>query len=123
MENKPDIFEPNAEGLFEGEPIKIRGREIIIPALSFGQIESLSKPLNNIFNMKQGKALSPQEMQDMQKVIHAAISRNYPKATITQVSEIIDLRNFQAIIRAILGQSGFEEQNQGASAGETAPVA
>ena len=110
--NEVDFFEPNPDGLFEGEPVKIKGREIIVPALSFGQVEELTPVIARI---QEPGPFTKELIADNVKVIHAALSRNYPKLTPAYVkNNLVDLKNFKVIVPAILGQSGFVQNEPGA---------
>ena len=60
---------------------------------------------------------TPEQMQGVCEIVHAALSRNYDDLTIEQVEDIIDLRNAGAVIQAVMGQSGLT-QSKDAAPGE-----
>ncbi|MBP2638380.1 MAG: putative phage associated protein [Firmicutes bacterium] len=108
----------NKQEQYEGVALKIRGREYVIPALSFGQLENLAPELERS-TQAAGQTMTKEVIQDTIKIFHAAISRNYPEITIDEVKNMIDMRNMKTIMAAIMGASGFV---LGEGAGEQTPV-
>lgn len=109
--------------LYEGEPVKIKGRTYIVPGLSFGQLERLVEKIERLSANKKG-ILTKQHINDVVEVAHAAISRNYPDLKTSDVKEFIDTRNAKRIMDVIMGLSGLEKSvSTGEDAGETSPVA
>lgn len=86
---------------FDGTKVTIGGEEYIVPPLSFKQLKALKE---DIVAMKDRTADNNERMI---RVIHAALSRNYPELTIDQVEEMIDLGNIMEITQAVMGGSGF----------------
>lgn len=115
---------PNDEqkNMFEGATVIVRGKGYIIPALSFAQIESLAPAIDRLDEADKNN-LTPAIMKDATSIIQAALSRNYPEVTVDDVKEMIDLRNFQQIIDAVMGGAGLVKVPADAGAGETKPVA
>lgn len=109
--------------LYEGEPIKVRGKEYIVPGLSFAQLEKHMKIIERLNDKRNNGALTPQIMQDITTVIHAAMSRNYPEMTEEQIKNMVDTRNAGRFVQVIMGLSGFEPYAGGDAQGETEPVA
>lgn len=110
----------NTNELYEGEPIKIKGREYIIPGLSFGQIESMSDTIARVQTKGDSDKLDKETIHDMIEIVSAAMKRNYPELTAAEVKEMIDTRNIKQIFFAIMGASGFNQVN--AIQGEIKPV-
>lgn len=107
----------NTNELYEGEKIKIRGREYIVPGLSFGQIERLADKIEQI--SISGNKLTKEMIQAITEITYAALSRNYPEITQDEVKEMLDTRNMQNIFEAIMGASGF---NNGGNAENAMPI-
>lgn len=96
--------------MVEGTPFTIRGKEYIIPSLSFGQIETLTPELDRLAQIGKIKQLNPQIIKDITKVSLAAISRNYPEINEAYFKEnMLDLSNFGPIFDAVMGNSGFQK--------------
>jgi hypothetical protein len=105
---------------FEGSAVKIKGQTIIIPALSFGQIEELAPKMQKL---ESDDKMTPDSIGDVIDIVYAAVSRNY-EVTRDEIKSILTLRNFREILAAIKGESGLatDEENTSASAGEIQPV-
>jgi len=109
-----------ANQLIPGAPIKIGNRGFIVPALSFGQLKKLRKEMN----LTNAPAEMTEEVENaLVMIIHAALSRNYPKLKLEELEDIIDLNNARPLIQAIKGESGFlttvfPKEEETAAAGE-----
>lgn len=95
------------ENLYEGENIKIGGKEYVVPGLSFGQIERLSDTIEEIQKAGAGGKLDKALIRKVSEVAHAALSRNYPEISLEQVKDMLDTRNMKTVFAAIMGESGF----------------
>ncbi len=100
----------------EGMTIKLGGDDYIVPALTIGQVKRLRNDIQNI-NIAEDGQITEGMISAAAKVVHAALSRNYPDVTIEQVEDMIDLRNIRPIIDAVMGISGFKQA--GEAMGET----
>jgi hypothetical protein len=88
----------------EGESIRMGGDTYVVPALSLGQMKKLREEIETL----RKKDADENELQGAAtKVIHAALSRNYPDLILEQVESLVDLRNLPQVLGAIMGQSGF----------------
>lgn len=94
-----------ANELYEGEAIKIRGKEYIVPGLSLGQIERMADKIQSI--TESGDKLSKEMMATISEISHAALSRNYPDMTLIEVKDMLDMRNMKMVLEAVMGASGF----------------
>lgn len=109
---------------YEGQPIKVRGKEYIVPGLSFAQLEKHVKVIERLNDKKNKGALTPQIVQDIVTVVHAAMSRNYPELKPDDIKNMLDTRNAGHFVQVIMGLSGFEQMSvDGDAQGETEPVA
>lgn len=92
---------PKALPLFEGTPLPIAGVEYIIPPLSFKQLKALK---GDLVRLNTAEASSSEEQQAVVlRIVHAALSRNYPELTIEKLEEMLDLGNIHEITKAIIG--------------------
>ncbi|MDR3645656.1 MAG: hypothetical protein P4M02_11355, partial [Clostridia bacterium] len=89
---------------FEGVPVTIKGETLIIPPLSFGDIEDLGPKIES---MEAPETMNTQFIGDVVDIVHAAFSRNYD-CTRDEVKALLDLSNFRQIIEAIKGASVIE---------------
>lgn len=97
----------NSADLHEGTPVRMGGRDFIVPALTMGQVKQLkeSGKLARIFEVN---VLSPQEDIDLAlEVIQSAMARNYPEITIKELEDILDAKNTSKVILSIMGMSGL----------------
>jgi 1-deoxy-D-xylulose 5-phosphate reductoisomerase len=111
---------PKSE-MFEGTPVKINNKTVIIPALSFGQVEDLAPKLEKISGKN---PMNPEIVSASIDIVYAAISQNY-KCTREEIKQMITTRNVKAIMNAIQGESGLasdEEYSDAKNAGEITPV-
>lgn len=104
---------------FEGKLVAVKGQELLIPALSFGDIEKLATKLDLLEQPQE--SITGEFVGAVIDVFYAAISRNYDCSR-DEAAALIDLRNFRTITDAIKGVSGLDPV-EGEPAGETAPVA
>lgn len=97
---------------FEGEAMRIGGQTFVVPSLSVKQARTLWP---QILELNKDIALEtfPEKLDKALPIIHAALSRNYPALAIEDLGDMVDIRNFRAIMRAIAGQSGVLENRTG----------
>lgn len=96
---------------FPGEMVRIGDREFVVPPLSFKQIRSLSSDIQIMGAKFSVMETDPQEVdrrfRAMIKVIHTALSRNYPALSKEELEELLDLGNIHRVIEAVMAVSGF----------------
>lgn len=97
------------EELYEGETIKIRGKEYVFPGLSLGQIERFADDIEEV--SKNDGTFDKKMIGTCVQIIHAALSRNYPEITVEEVKDMLDLRNMKTVFYAVMGTSGFEKSD------------
>lgn len=93
--------------MHEGKTISVKGKEWVVPALSFKQYKEANSKFAEISKeMLESKDLefSPKMMDDLVGLVHMAMKRNYPELTLDEVEEMMDLGNATAFTSAILGQ-------------------
>ena len=97
--------------MIEGALVKMGGKEWTVPALTFKQVRTLLPKLTTI--PANAVELNKEQMEIVTEVTHAAVSRNYPELTVDDVEDMLDLRNVQVILLAVMGQSGLEASAPG----------
>ena len=107
----------NSQVIYEGVKITIGGKEYIVPGLSLGQMEEMAEKVESLASADE--RITKEMIQTVSEVCQAALSRNYPDITLVQVKNMLDVRNMNAVIEAVLGASGLEK-NIGDSGGNGA---
>lgn len=97
--------------MIEGVKITMAGMEYVVPPLSFRQLKSLTDDVEGL--AAAGNNLSAGQMDMAVRIIHSALSRNYPGMTVEQVEEMVDLGNFQQVVEAVLGAAGLKSSAGG----------
>lgn len=97
--------------LFPGKKVRIGQSDYIVPALTIRQVRVHADTLAKFATFKQA-APSDKDIDAVIEVIHAALSRNYPKLELEELQDIIDMNNLPLIVMAIAGQSGIDEQGE-----------
>jgi hypothetical protein len=87
-----------------GVKMQLGSQEWIVPPLNIRQLddEGLCDKAQGI--IKEG---AKPDFEAAALVVHAALNRNYPDATLGQVKEMLDLGNWLGAVRAVLGRSGL----------------
>jgi hypothetical protein len=95
--------------MIDGVRIKMGREERVVPPLSLGQLRRLQNDIKLVGEIEDGK-ISEDRMNAAVRIIHAALSRNYPDLTIEKVEEMVDLGNIAQIIAAVAGVSGLKKE-------------
>lgn len=115
------MIQPN-EKLIDGIRIVMAGVEYVIPPLTIGQLKRQRPTIERLAQVKieQGSisSLSDDLFNDFSEIIREAMSRNYRDITIDDVQELLDLKNVQPVIAAVMGISGLVRMER--PPGETA---
>ena len=105
---------------YEGRPVKIGGREFVLPSLSVRQAEKwwptlleLDQTGATVEEMKQAMS---KKFSDIVGIVRDALSRNYPDVTEEWLKEEVSIGQIRELTLAVMGQSGFD------AAGERKPV-
>ena len=101
--------------LLAGVTIELDGREYVIPPLNMRMVRELRPQFDTFATMAKNQALpDDKQLAAIVKIVHAAMSRNYPELKPKDVEEILDLANLQSVVLAIIGSSGLVESKTAA---------
>lgn len=99
---------------YKGTPLDLGDRTVIVPGLSLRQLRDNSKLVQECLDIekKHGTAPPPEVLHEMvepvAKLIHLALTRNYPNLALAEVEDSIDLTNMESFVNAVMGQSGMQ---------------
>lgn len=99
-----------------GEWVRIGDAEFRIPPLGFMQLADLQDDVEDLRTM--GNKPSREQMLKVAKIVHAAMSRNYPDLAFEEAADMLDIGNYQTVLIRVLGISGFKQADGGAASGE-----
>lgn len=99
---------------FPGLSIKVGERTLLVPPLSFNQLEAHKEELAALDDVERNpsEALKSGAFRRMLVLVHAAVSRNYPEMSLEEVGDLVDLANFKEFIQAVTGASVGEATGQ-----------
>ena len=100
---------------FEGRTIKLGGRVYVIPSLTMKQAKQLWEDIKSL-NKGITEDTLLQKYDTALKIIHAAMVRNYPKLTVAELEDLIDLNNLKQVIAIVSGVSGIANPGGGPGA-------
>lgn len=107
----------------KGVPFEFRGAHLIVPALTAGQMETVAPLLDEHDSIETGQGTMKNtfaRMEMKRKVIHTALTRNYPDITVEDTREFVDVYNDQAAFYAALGYDRISKRVK--DLGEIAPA-
>lgn len=105
-----------------GKIVVLAGQEFEVPPLTFGQLRRLSKEIEILTTAKITASASIEQQEALLKVIHAALSRNYPDLTLEDMDDLIDMGNVLPTIEAVMSVSGFVKVSGTAQGGAESPL-
>jgi len=92
------------------------GRVYVIPPLTLVSLELMQ---DRISAVEISSAIDPGSIKTVIDVTYAALKRNYPDLTRTEVGELLDIGNFHEVMAKVLDVAGVMRKSQ--SAGERTP--
>lgn len=116
MSDRPDV---TGTPRFEGVPVGLGGITYTVPPLSLGALRRLWPRIQTLRSAEGGGA-TPDQLNVMLEVLHAAIARNYPELTLDELAELVDVRNVAAIADQVMSASGITAGKAGPGAAPTA---
>lgn len=100
---------------YAGAPVRIGGRDFIVPPLSFGYIVKNGAKLRS-----PDPSATVEEIAQLHiEIAHAALRRNYPDLTIDEVGDMLDPNTSLALFESIKKASGYSSGE--ANLGTTPP--
>jgi hypothetical protein len=93
--------------MIEGVEIKLGDKTYVVPALNFKLLKKHKADIEVITSATPDAGLDTEIADRVVKVVHAALTRNYPNITLDEIEDGLDLRNNRNVMGALLGQSGF----------------
>lgn len=98
--------------MIKGIPMTLGdGNEYTIPPLTLGALEDHAEAIESLDTLA-----GPAAAKVIVAVVHRALVRNYPKITLKQVGELVDIDTMQAVFAATMGAAGATRRD--AAAGE-----
>lgn len=105
-----------------GKNVVLAGQEFEVPPLTFGQLRRLAKEIEILGSARLSASASPEQQDALMKVIHAALSRNYPDLTVEDMDDLIDMGNVLSVVEAVMSVSGFMRVADTAQGGAAGPL-
>lgn len=97
--------------LLDGVLVDLGGRKFTVPPLNLKALKSLAPKIENLKVMKE--IPTPEQIDDIVDILHAAFARNYPEITKEDLLDLVDLGNLLRIFPAVLTNSGMEQRPTG----------
>lgn len=97
---------PSPKLPYQGITVLIGEREFVVPSLSVNQARTLWP---EILDLNQGLTVQqfPAKLEQVLRIIHAAVSRNYPDLTLEMLGDMVSSNNTGDILMAVAQASGF----------------
>lgn len=106
------ITTPRHDGLV----VRMGGRDYVVPPLTLAQLRKYEEDLRKVRDITPFSPLA--EVEPAIRVIHAAMTRNYPDLTQEALEDILDLGNVMPAFLAVCAMSGLERTGEGVAEGE-----
>ena len=92
-----------------GVRVDLGGQEFVVPALRFGAVKrfTVDGTFASVDTMKVD-GLTESNIDAAVRIIHAAMSLNYPEISEADVLELVDRRSLPQLLGAVTGQSRLE---------------
>src|SRR4051812_17617735 len=88
-----------------GEWVAFGDEEYRVPPLAFRALQELADEVAGLQSM--GSKPTTEQMTTIEKIVHSALSRNYPEMTLAEVSDMLDVGNYEHVLGAALSIAGF----------------
>ena len=93
---------------YDGTLVVLGGEEMIVPPLNFRSLRLLGSHLESLSRVG-ADIPSPDNVESIILILHAAIERNYPEYTREKLEDNLDLANMTEVIAAVMRVSGFAQ--------------
>lgn len=94
-----------------GQWVSIGDEQYRIPPLAFRAVQELQDEVSALAQM--GARPTPDQMSTVTRIVHSAMSRNYPSITMELIDDMLDLGNYQDVLSAVLSIGGFKTAGDG----------
>lgn len=96
--------------MIEGVKLRLSGRDFIVPALNFRQLKERKADIDKMSDpeLAAKDGFGAERIDAIKRVLHAALSRNYPELEIEELDGLLDLNNSGRACDAVLGVSGLQ---------------
>lgn len=111
--------------MIRGIKIDLGGREFHLPALTIAQLEEFEEDIVSVSKaaLRETELFAKERFAAMARVIHAALSRNYPDIALDELRKMLDLENVGRAWSAVMGLSGlFRKDDPAGEANAEAPI-
>jgi hypothetical protein len=108
----------------EGAAVKLGGTVIIVPPVTLGWVKTNKDKIKNLLTLKDSSPADQMGLlPEIASMLHAAVRRNYPDVTMEDVEDVVDIRNFNKLLEAAMGQAEVTLPVPVNAAGELKPQA
>ncbi|MDE2469982.1 MAG: hypothetical protein KGL35_14880 [Bradyrhizobium sp.] len=99
--------------MIRGVKIELGGETFQVPALTLEQLETFETDIAAVSEtaLTEVGAFAKERLAAMARVVHAALSRNYPELALEDLRRLLDLRNIGPAWAAVMGVSGLMEKD------------
>jgi hypothetical protein len=99
--------------MIPGVTIAMGGRDWLVPPLTLGQLRRLMPKLRQLTEI--GAQMGEDQIGVLIELVTAALQRNYPDTTESEVESLLDLGNAANVLNIILTGSGLKTKGEAAA--------
>lgn len=103
-----------------GAWVQMGDKEYKVAPLNFNSIRELGDKISELQQFRADSLPSADQLSSLVPITLAGLRRNYPEMKEEEVGDLLDLGNFSAVLKAVLGASGLEKKDL--DAGESKPT-
>lgn len=90
-----------------GKWVTFGEEQLQVPPLALGAVVTLQDDVEGLKSLAGGARPTPDQMSVVTRIVHSALSRNYPSLTEADVGEMVDLGNYMDVLSAVLSIAGY----------------
>ncbi len=102
-----EVVRVEPEGRRGGEWVTFGLEAYRVPPLGFRAVQELAGDIESLAKM--GRRPTAAQMKVVATIVQSALARNYPKITVDEVLDMLDMGNWQPCLGAVLQIAGFEK--------------
>ena len=103
--------------MIPGVTIAMGGRDWLVPPLTLGQLRRLMPKVRQLTEI--GARIGEEQIGVLIELVTAALQRNYPDTTESEVESLLDLGNAASVLNIILTGSGLKPRGEAAAVAGT----